>query len=514
LVAAVVFVVLAAGAGGWLLAGAGGSAGHRHTTVDAVPLDEVHPAGARRPGVVVAHGFAGSARLMAQFGDTLAARGYVVVLLDFTGHGANTRPLPDAAAGTEASTAALQRDLDVAVTHLRGLPDVDPARIALVGHSMGAAAVTRYAAGHPDITATVAISLPGSPAALPDRLLALVGQLEFPGFRAEAARATAGAGPGRSMTVDPGVEHISILYAPRAHRETADFLDDSFGQANPAGATPSPFRRVAGAGALLLALLAGLYPVARLLLTGTRHLYPVGGLLPDGVRRPDTAGRPLPGGRRGWWRIAAPLSGRTVVVAAAGFAVAAVVARWLPTGRLPQAIGNYLVGFTVTGGAVLLAYHRLRPSPPPAAPISRPGGRRLAFAAPILIGYAAVTIAVPLHLGLTHAVPVGNRWWLLPIMWGGFALLAYAGDRLAAGNVLGLLTVSAVAVAVLTGAAVAGLTFGFVLLIVPLLAVLLLWQAVWAAMLSGFAAPRRLVAAVSSLIVAWPLSTALPLAAP
>jgi hypothetical protein len=99
-------------------------------------------------------------------------------------------------------------------------------------------------------------------------------------------------------------------------------------------------------------------------------------------------------------------------------------------------------------------------------------------------------------------------------MWGGFALLAYAGDRLAAGNVLGLLTVSAVAVAVLTGAAVAGLTFGFVLLIVPLLAVLLLWQAVWAAMLSGFAAPRRLVAAVSSLIVAWPLSTALPLAAP
>jgi alpha-beta hydrolase superfamily lysophospholipase len=128
LIAAVVFVVLAAGVGGWLLAGTGG---HRHATVDGVPLDEVHPGGVGRPGVVVAHGFAGSARLMAQFGDTLAARGYVVVLLDFTGHGANTRPLPDAAAGTDASTAALQRDLGVAVTHLRGLIVAWPLAAAL-----------------------------------------------------------------------------------------------------------------------------------------------------------------------------------------------------------------------------------------------------------------------------------------------------------------------------------------------------------------------------------------------
>ena len=74
----------------------------RHLTVRGVPLVERHPGppdGQRRPGVVVAHGFAGSATLMAQFGDTLVARGYVVVLLDFTGHGANPRRLPDAGAG-------------------------------------------------------------------------------------------------------------------------------------------------------------------------------------------------------------------------------------------------------------------------------------------------------------------------------------------------------------------------------------------------------------------------------
>jgi dienelactone hydrolase len=45
--------------------------------VSGVPLYEIHPAGTStpRPGVVVAHGFAGSAVLMRQFGDTLAARG-------------------------------------------------------------------------------------------------------------------------------------------------------------------------------------------------------------------------------------------------------------------------------------------------------------------------------------------------------------------------------------------------------------------------------------------------------
>lgn len=484
--AAVLVALLSAGVGAWLLAGAGG---HRQVTAGGVPLAEVHPsaaaAGARRPGVVVAHGFAGSARLMAQFGDSLAARGYVVVLLDFAGHGANTRPLPDSAAGTDASTAALQHDLEVAVTHLRGLPDVDPARIALVGHSMGASAVTRYAAGHPEITATVAISLPGSPAELPGRLLALVGQFEFPGFRAEAARATEDGGPGRSMVIVPGVEHIGILYAPRTHRETADFLDASFGRAAGGRAMPSPLRRLGGAGALLLGLLVGLYPVARLLFGGPW--------------------------RAGPWPAVPPA--RTVGAAAVALGAAAVVAAWLPTNRLPLAIGGYLAGFTAAGGAALLAYHR-RQSGPPAAPASRPGSRRLAFGAPILVGYAAVTIAVPLHLGLTYVVPVGNRWWLLPIVWGGFALLVYAGDRVAGGNVLGLLTVSAVAVVALTGAAVTGLTFGFVLLIVPLLAVLLLWQAAWAVVLSGFAVPPWLTAVVGSLIVAWPISAALPLSAP
>ena len=63
----------------------------------------------------------------------------------------------------------------------------------------------------------------------------------------------------------------------------------------------------------------------------------------------------------------------------------------------------------------------------------------------------------------------------------------------------------------LTGAAVVGLTSTFVLLVVPLLAVLLLWQAIWSAVLHRFAAPKWLIALVGSLVVAWPIATALPM---
>ncbi|RSM65039.1 dienelactone hydrolase [Actinoplanes sp. ATCC 53533] len=491
MLAALLALLVAAGAGMWLLAGAGGEMTRRHVVVGGVPLDEVHPSdvgGGRRPGVVVAHGFAGSARLMAQFGDSLAARGYVVVLLDFSGHGANTRPLPEGTAGTEASTAALQHDLDVATAHLRGLPDVDPSRIALAGHSMGASAVTRYAAAHPEITATVAISLPDASTVLPyrpARLLLLVGGLEFPNFRAEAERAAGPAREGRSMVVVPAVEHISILYAPRTHREMIAWLDDSFGGPAADRSPPAPFRRVGGAAVLLLSLLIGLYPVARLLFGGARA---------------------------GWPRFSVPQLGPVVAVAAAAAAFAALVAPLLPTSRLPLALGGYVVGFTATTGAVILGYRRWRGANFPAlTPVARPGKLRLAFATPVLIGYAATAIALPLHLGLTHVLPVGARWWLLVLVWAAFAVLAYAAELVTAGNSFGVLAVSAVAVIALTGAAVVGLTGGFLLLIVPLLAVLLLWQAVWSAVLHRFSAPSWLIALVGSLVVAWPLATALPM---
>jgi hypothetical protein len=53
-------------------------------------------------------------------------------------------------------------------------------------------------------------------------------------------------------------------------------------------------------------------------------------------------------------------------------------------------------------------------------------------------------------------------------------------------------------------------TAGFVLLILPLLGVPLLWQAAWSAVLHRFSAPSWLTSLVGSLVVAWPIATALP----
>jgi hypothetical protein len=98
------------------------------------------------------------------------------------------------------------------------------------------------------------------------------------------------------------------------------------------------------------------------------------------------------------------------------------------------------------------------------------------------------------------------------VLWAGFAVLAYGTESATGGHPLGVLAVAAVVVA-LTGAAVTGLTHGFVLLAVPPLVLLFGWQALWSAALNRLGAPAWLIAAVGSVVVAWPLGIALPLIA-
>ena len=102
------------------------------------------------PGVLVAHGFAGSRQLMLGYGYTLAHAGYAVMLWDFAGHGANPQPLaPD----------SLQAAVDAAYGVLIEQPEVDPGRLALLGHSMGSGAVMAAAIRDPErYAATIAVS--------------------------------------------------------------------------------------------------------------------------------------------------------------------------------------------------------------------------------------------------------------------------------------------------------------------------------------------------------------------
>lgn len=184
------------------------------------------------PGVVVAHGFAGSQQLMLAYGYTLARAGYGVVLFDFAGHGANG----DLRSGDENR---LQSNLAHALEVLRRQPEVAEEDVALLGHSMGSGAVMQAAIDGPDTyLATVAVS-PTSADVTPQQprnIQFQAGTLE-PQFLANAERLLAeGGGPSdafdsglaRELVPISGVEHITILFSSVSHQAALDWLNRAF----------------------------------------------------------------------------------------------------------------------------------------------------------------------------------------------------------------------------------------------------------------------------------------------
>ena len=240
LAAAVILIV----ASWWQVLAARGGFTVRHITRDGVPMVYLAPAVAQRaPGLLVAHGFAGSKQLMLAYGYTLAHAGYAVLLWDFGGHGAN---------GNALAGDSLQDDLDRAYAVLIEQPEVDPARLALLGHSMGSGAVMAAGIRNPNrYTATIAISPTGadvSPAA-PRNLLLQAGGWEG-NFAANARRLLAAAGGAgddfangraRRLIVVPNAEHISILFRSASSRAVLDWLARAFGEARD---TPYVDRRI------------------------------------------------------------------------------------------------------------------------------------------------------------------------------------------------------------------------------------------------------------------------------
>jgi dienelactone hydrolase len=457
----------------------------RTTTVtDGVPLTVVRASGdaGARPGAVVVHGFAGSARLMLPFADTLARNGYVVVLPDLAGHGASTRrmadPLPD---------------LDTAVRFLRAQAGVDARRIVLIGHSRGASAVSTYAGSHRDIAATVAISLGEAPERMPRNLLVLYGQREFPIF-ATAARETlerpdptatvttgrtygsVADGSARRADPVPGVEHVSILFSGTAHGWTLAWLDAAVRPDSPLG-TVHPTDRLWPAGLLLLGLLVGFVPLAGLL-----------------FRRPAAvAPRVTPVG-----------PARVGVAMGAGLGAGAVVGVVANEPVLGLAVGGYTaVVLLAFGVAIALAAGRPRFGRPAWSMLARVG---------LLAGYATAMVAVPIQVGLTWVVPNVAR--LVPLVAVGVAVwvLFGAAERVAGGWWYLHGAVLAAAVGLLLALTVTGFGPGFLLLVLPLLVGLLAIGAGVAAVLRRLAVPPWLAAAVAAPVLAWTVATTLPLA--
>ncbi len=196
---------------------------HAGETID----HEEELSAARVPGVIIAHGLAASERLMLAHAHVLALAGYAVVLTDFVGHGRNALPF---------DRELLQDGIDHAYEVLIAQPEVDAERVALVGHSMGSAAVMAAARRNPErYRATVAISpaLAEVTSSTPRNLLLQAGTWEARSRRnAEFLLQRAGgpsddfsSGRARALTPIAGAEHLSILFRRASHQGVVEWLD-------------------------------------------------------------------------------------------------------------------------------------------------------------------------------------------------------------------------------------------------------------------------------------------------
>ncbi len=111
------------------------------------------------PAVAVMHGWGSNAEHMLPFASLLHHRGYAVLLLDARNHG-------DSDADDFSSMPRFAEDLEHGVDWLGHQPGIDPQRLFLVGHSVGAAASLLLASRRPDLAGVVSVSAFAHPAQL------------------------------------------------------------------------------------------------------------------------------------------------------------------------------------------------------------------------------------------------------------------------------------------------------------------------------------------------------------
>jgi pimeloyl-ACP methyl ester carboxylesterase len=123
------------------------------------------------PGVLVMHGWGANASMMWPVVDPLVRAGFAVLLLDARCHGASDDE-------DFTSMPRFAEDLAAGLRWLAAQPGLDAARLALVGHSVGAAACLLYASsdggtfGGPPVRAVVSLSAFAHPAEVMRRFLA------------------------------------------------------------------------------------------------------------------------------------------------------------------------------------------------------------------------------------------------------------------------------------------------------------------------------------------------------
>jgi len=512
-VALAVLAVLLTGAGLLVIQRSTEGVARRNATVEGVPVTVIRPKGdGTFPVVVVVHGYAGSNRIMRELATGLARAGYATVLPDLAGHGRNLAALPELGRDPDATYARLSSDLDAVVGWARVQPFAQPGLVSLVGHSMGAGAVTRFAADHPgDVRATVAISVPDADhlptvADRPANLLLLVGSLESADYRAAALEGLRAAypdgvagrrygdpatGTAREIQVVPRVEHIGIVLSSDTMRATQDWLDAAAGI--PSRGSPRPAGLPLAALLLTLAGAVGFAPVARVLLARASRQ----------ERRDAVPGvRILPG------RL-------TVALAAGGAAAATLLLALVPSMAegLEIPVAGYLGWWFATVGVATAAGWAIAVGDPAHG---QPDPGPLALPALALTAFSALSIAGVAHLTWANAVPVGPRRWIALLLIPTFGLF-FLGDGLVTARpsrwrTAGLMVVTRLlALGMLVVAVVAFGAPRVLTLALPLVFGILVVVGWYAWCLAGLTKARWVGALVQAVPVAWVVAATMPI---
>lgn len=103
------------------------------------------------PAVVAMHGWGANAELMLPFAKVLHQAGYATLLVDARNHGRSD-------GDSFSSLPRFAEDLEHAFNWVNQRPEIDPQKVALLGHSVGGGAAMLVASRHDDVAAVVSIA--------------------------------------------------------------------------------------------------------------------------------------------------------------------------------------------------------------------------------------------------------------------------------------------------------------------------------------------------------------------
>jgi dienelactone hydrolase len=183
------------------------------------------PVGERPALVIMGHGYSSDQQGLSTMARSIARAGYATLTFDFRGHGANRNRFQG----------NLNDDLKAVVDWAQTSPYVDPTRIAVLGHSMGAGAALDFSTLDKRVAAVIPVSGGDAPNDVytPPHVLFLVASGD-PGpihDSQEAAAATLQRRTGvdvQSVEIS-GTDHLSVVSDGRSFDAITKFLDGAFG---------------------------------------------------------------------------------------------------------------------------------------------------------------------------------------------------------------------------------------------------------------------------------------------